>query len=148
MSNTPDLNIPFPDEYQDPFFVDYTDQMNDLESWLKISWEEGQLLVYGGGTISFSSPNVTWSSDIIIESPMTGNKVTITADTQQIDDNEILWATGLTRPLANATITTFGRGATGPGWDSTKFPLFKRVGSNIYLIRHSIGLERLTLRTP
>jgi hypothetical protein len=148
MASTTKLGISYPDENENPFHVTHATGMGELDDVLAILWEEATLIVVGGGTITLAGGSAQWSAPIYIVSGRTRNTITVPAGSTPIADGEIVSLSGVTRPIANETKSTFSASATGPSWAPALLPLFYRRGNNLYLIRQRVGLELLTLDDP
>lgn len=148
MASTTRYGIDYPDENENPFHVTHAAGMAELDTLLAILHEEATLVVVGGGEITLGGGSVAWSAPIYIVSGRTRNTITVPAGSTPIADGQIASLTGITRPLANETKSTFSTTLTGPQWDTALLPLFYRRGNNVYLIRQRIGLELLTLDDP
>jgi len=143
MAATSVLLIPEPDEFDDPFTAGHLAGMENVDLWLRTIWEEATLSVAGGGTLSLAGNTFSWSEAIEIFSPRTNKKITVAAASITIADGEVASLTGVTRPMANQTLSSWEINSTGPLWDTTKLTVFRRSGSNVYICRPGNGLERV-----
>lgn len=148
MASTTVLGIDYPSENENPFHVTHATGMEEIDEWIRIAWEDALVLVRGGGTITLTGDTLEWTASILVESPFSGNVITIPASSTTILDGEIVSVNAVTRPIATETKSGLSKSTTGPGWDKTKLPLFKRVGSNVYVIRQSLGLEDVVVSAP
>jgi hypothetical protein len=143
------LSITYPSEFQDPFFDDFEDMLtaaNGIEDWLLIMWEDASLSVLGGGVFTLVGNTLAWSAPLYLVSGRTNQTLTVLASNTTILDGEIASLTGLTRPLVSAVVNTWEHGAVGPGWSRSKLPVFKRIGTEVYLVRNQLGTgERVTI---
>lgn len=150
MANTPILNTAYPDEYEDPFFASFESMLhtasNSLEEWLTIVWEDASIVVVGGGTIALAGNTVSWSAPLYLVSGRTNQTLTVNAGSTTILDGEIASLTGLTRPLVSAVVSAWEHTVTGPEWSRSKLPVFRRIGTEVYLVRNQLGAaERVTI---
>lgn len=74
MPNTPRVKIPYPEEAADPWFDKFEQTMLALDEALYAAREDRNLVITGGGTISFDSTtgSLAWTDDIDIITPITG----------------------------------------------------------------------------
>lgn len=146
---TSTLSITYPSEFQDPYFDDFEDMLtaaNGIEDWLLVMWEDASISVLGGGVVTLAGNIVSWSDTLYLVSGRTNQTLTVAAGSTTILDGEIASLTGLTRPLVSAVVNTWEHSAGGPSWSRSKLPVFKRIGSEIYLVRNQLGAyERVTL---
>lgn len=79
MSETPILEIPYPDEGQEEFFSAFVSMMRELERITLMNKIQNSLFLGGGGTISFSTTTniLQWTEDFILPIPQYGKKITI-----------------------------------------------------------------------
>lgn len=96
-----------------------------------------------GGTFALVGSTLSWSADIKIFSGRSNAVITIAAGSITLADGHVAWLNGVSRPIATETLGSIGTGATGPGWDISKMPLFRRIGSNVYMLRSGYGLDRV-----
>jgi len=79
MDKTTFLEIPYPDENQDPFYLAYRQQMEAMSRVMFMSKIQAQLLLGGGGNITFnhSTNLLTWTQDFIVPVYYYGYKLSI-----------------------------------------------------------------------
>lgn len=143
------LQIDYPAEFDNPFHVVHATGMEEIDLWLRTVWEDASLVVVGGGNMTLVADLFSWDAPIEIMCGRSGALITVPADSFTITDGQIAWLNGVSRPIVTDTLSSItAGGAPGPGWDKTKIPLFYRSGSNVYLFRNVIGLERVTVPVP
>ena len=146
---TATLGINYPSEFQDPYFNDFEDMLlatNGVEQWLLVMWEDASISVLGGGVFTLIGNTLSWSDTMYLVSGRTNQTLTVLASSTTILDGEIASLTGLTRPIVSAVVNTWERSALGPSWSRSKLPAFKRIGTEVYVVRNQLGAyERVTL---
>jgi hypothetical protein len=147
MATTSVLGIQFPSEYDDPFTAIHLAGMEEIDEWLRIIWEEANLIIVGGGTFQLAGDVFSWSDTIRIINGRTNKVITVAAGNVTIPDGEVASLTGVTRPMANQALSSWDVAAGGPVYDKAKLAVFRRVGSNVYTFNNVIGLERVTTDT-
>lgn len=73
------LKIAYPEEHQDPFYETYESQVNSTDEILFMQKIQNNLIIGGGGIISFSSitQQLTWTQDFIVPVFHYGKKITL-----------------------------------------------------------------------
>lgn len=142
---TTNLAIRYPSEYADPFWTDYVNQMADLDDKLVAALEDASLVMEGGGDLDLTGDTFSWSEDFKLVCSRTGAILTIPAGNTTITDGQISSLSGLSRPLATGSVSSFVASTSGPAYDTTKVPVFHRSGSNVYLIHAQAGLGLVTV---
>jgi len=142
------LNLTSPSEFDDPFHAIHQTGMEEIDVWLRIMWEEASLLIVGGGTMTLVGNLFSWGDTIRVINVRTNRVITVLAGNVTILDGEVASLTGVTRPLANQTLSSWSASSSGPAYDETQLPIFRRVGNNVYFCRNEIGLERVVLEAP
>lgn len=144
-TSTSVLNITYPSEFEDPFHVSHATGMEELDEWLRIIWEEATLMVVGGGKFTLVGDTFSWDETIEIINPRTNKRITVAAGSITIADGRVAALTGVTRPMVNQALSAWEINTTGPLYDKTKLTVFRRSGSNVYICRPGVGLERVTV---
>lgn len=140
---TPILELPFPAENDDPFHTNFNTAIDATDGYLAAALEDASCMLAEGGTFALVGSTLSWSADIKIFSGRSNAVITIAAGSITLADGHVAWLNGVSRPIATATLGSISTGATGPGWDISKMPLFRRIGSNVYMLRSGYGLDRV-----
>jgi len=101
MPTTRKLDIEYPAESQPEWYDVFVAMMNDLDSKLWLSIENGYLFLAGGGTVSFeiATSTLTWTEDFEVHSSLSGGKVVIPAGSLAgISDGDVIYVE-ISRPL-------------------------------------------------
>jgi hypothetical protein len=145
MTTTSGLAITYPTEFENPFTTTFAIGIEEVDLWLRCALEDALTMLVGGGNMALVTNTFSWDAALYLIAGRSGQVVTIPAGSITLADGYVAWLTGLTRPLVSATLSSISTGAAGPGWDKTKWPLFYRIGTNVYLFCNVIGLERVTV---
>lgn len=140
---TPILALPFPAENDNPFHTNFNTAIDATDAYLAAALEDASCMLAEGGTFALVGSTLSWSSDIKIFAGRSNAVITIAAGSITLADGHVAWLNGLSRPIVTATLGSISSGASGPGWDVTKMPLFRRVGTNVYMLRSGYGLDRV-----
>lgn len=142
---TPILAATFPAENDDPFHVNFETGIDAFDSFIASSLEDASCVLAEGGTFTLVGGTLSWSGDIKIIAARSNEVITIPSGSVAIADGHVAWLNGITRPIITASLSSISTGATGPGWDTTKMPLFRRIGTNVYMLRSGYGLDRVVV---
>lgn len=140
---TPILAMPFPAENDNPFHTNFNTAIDQTDSFVAAALEDASCVMAEGGTFALVGSTLSWSSDIKIIAARSNEVITIAAGSITLADGHVAWLNGISRPIETATLGSISTGATGPGWDVSKMPLFRRIGSNVYMLRSGFGLDRV-----
>lgn len=143
MSQTTGLLIQYPNEYENPFFATHAAGMEAMDLWLRTALEDANIAMCGGGQMTLVTDTFAWSEPLYLVAARSNAVITVAAGSITLADGHVAWLNGLTRPIVTAVLASISSGATGPGWDKTKLPLFRRIGTNVYPLHNIIGLERV-----
>lgn len=79
MANTPILGIPYPDEDAETYYDVYVSQMRELERLTLSAKIQNNLIIGGGGTVSFNAGTnlLNWTSDFTLPVLVFGKKITV-----------------------------------------------------------------------
>jgi len=132
MSNTPRMNWPFPNENQDPWYIALENFAKALDASGYASREDRQLILFGGGTITWSATGstLTWSAPIQIISPISGFLLSMAAGSVTIEDGQVLFVSLVRAPTLNRTVEAQVENQV-PQTDLA-YLLAARVGDSIY----------------
>lgn len=92
METTQRLNITFPGEFEDPFFDNFKAFANGVDSWLSASVSDRNIVIRGGGDISFDrvTGTLVWNQEFEIWQLVTGFKTTVSAGSAVVNEGESL----------------------------------------------------------
>lgn len=132
MANTPRMNWPFPNENQDPWYVALENFAKALDASGFASREDRQLILIGGGTITWSVTGslLQWSAPIRVISPISGFLLTVAAGAVTIEDGQALFVSLVRAPTMNRTVEA--RVENQVPQTDLAYILAARVGNNIY----------------
>ena len=79
MASTPLLNIPFPDEDNESWYQTYVSQMREMERLMLMGKLHSNLLIGGGGSLSFNigTNTFSWTADFLLPVLHFGRVITI-----------------------------------------------------------------------
>ena len=104
MARTPLVKIPYPSENQKDFWPIFEQMLNTIDSFFYALREDRNLFFREGGTFSLDvSNNLTWTSDLTIQSPLSGFRVSYAAGTLVITDGQVLYVRVPRTLTSNAT---------------------------------------------
>lgn len=134
MANTTDLlRIPIPDENKPNWAQAFKTFSNGVDAFLYGTVEDRNLLsLFGGGTVSFTTDTLSWSSAIFIISPYTGNRQNIAAGSIQLNDGEVAFVQ-ITRNAQSTVALTLQKASvlSSLRLDSV-FEICRRIGSSVF----------------
>jgi hypothetical protein len=98
MEATPLLQIPYPSENDNPFFGGFVTMINDVDAKLLAAREDRNLVLFSGGTFTWSASTSTlsWSGNLSIFSPLTGYVLYVPAGSIVVQSGQ-LFGVSLTR---------------------------------------------------
>ncbi len=146
MPNTPRMQWPFPSENQDPWFDGMESYFIAADASGYAGRENDQLVLSGGGDVSFNASVVGWTENIDIFAAYTGYKWTIEGPSQfTLEDGQIAYVTLTRAPSRNLTITPVVSYQLPVGDNTVVFAV--RNGSAVYF-RNGSSVEAGTSITP
>lgn len=97
-NETARMAIPYPSEFEDPWFAAFVSLMESLDGHDFAAFEDRNLFVMGGGTFSWDAgtSTLTWGGDLELNTPSTGNLQTLAAGSQVISDGQ-MWVVDVSR---------------------------------------------------
>ena len=111
MPTTSRMTFPYPADQQDPWYDSFVGMVNALDSSCYAAREDRQIVIMGGGTISFTIDlgtdiaTLSWNSSIYIASPLTGFVWSIAPGSKSIVDGQMLYVNLVRAPTDNLTLT-------------------------------------------
>jgi len=132
MPNTTKMLWPFPAEDQDPWYETFASMVSAMDASAYAAREDRQLLLGGGGIISFdaSSGLLTWSADFEIFSTISGFLLSIPAGSVTLADGQMAYTVVTRSPTQDLTLG-FTVADTAPSTDGALVFVFRR-GSAVY----------------
>lgn len=99
------MGVPYPVEFEDPWYATFESTMGALDGHDFAGFEDRNLFVLKGGTFTWDATisTLTWTADIELNTPSTGNLQILAAGSQIIENGE-LWVVDATRG-ASDTVT-------------------------------------------
>lgn len=145
MATTSGLGLHYPTENEDPFHVTHALGMTEIDLFLRCALEDASSVLVGGGELLLAANVFSWSAPFYLIATRSNAVATIPAASVSLPDGHVAWVNNVTRPLATDVYVSVGSGATGPAWDRTKIPLFRRSGNNVWCVRQALGLGVVTV---
>lgn len=132
MPNSNRMNWPFPSENSAPWYDSFEDMVTALDASGYASREDRNIVIAGGGALSWvlGTSTFSWTADIQILSTVTGHILTIAPDSLTLDDGEIAYV-NLVRSPTTSSARTPQIASQIPGSDNA-FLIALRVGDAIY----------------
>jgi hypothetical protein len=123
---------PYPSKDTDPWFDVFESMIAAMDASGYASREDRSIILSEGGTVSFTASTglLSWSSAIVMLSPIAAFKESIPAATVTILDGQILYINIVRSPLGNLTLSSFVANQL-PNTD-TAMALAIRSGANVY----------------
>jgi hypothetical protein len=122
----------YPAENRDPWFDDFESFVEGLDVSGYASREDRNIVIGGGGTISWDvgTSLLTWTSDILIVSPLLGFLLRVGSGSVSLDEGQFFYAVIVRAPTGN-TVLSVGVVNQVPS-DDTSFVLAVRIGDRIH----------------
>jgi hypothetical protein len=100
------MNWPYPSENQDPWYSPFEDMVSAMDASSHASREDRNILMGGGGTVSFSSTTgaLAWGEDFEIYSTEVGFLFTIAATSVVLTDGQVLYVDLVRSPTAGTVL--------------------------------------------
>lgn len=132
MPQSPRMNWPYPAENVEQWFEAFKSFVESTDASGFASREDRQLILIGGGTITWSATGatLTWTGPLKVISPIAGFLLTVAAGSVTMEDGQVLYATIVRAPTLNRTVTV-AVGNQVPQSDDA-YLLAARVGDTIY----------------
>lgn len=145
------LEIPFPDQGENPYFNTFKSMMNNIDDRVFSAVVDRNLIIKGGGDWTFDAGNdtVSWSSDITIHSHVTGYRVNITGpDSVTIEDGWFGYGEIVRTPQSNSSISMQSAAKLSQSMDKLDdlVVMFRREGSEL-IFRNSAVLSDIDTKT-
>jgi hypothetical protein len=105
MPNSTKMLWPYPNQDQDPWYDAFVAFVAAMDSSVYMSREDRQLVIHGGGSISFTDPTLTWTAPIYVFSPATGFYAQIAAGSASITAGQVAYIDMPRSMTANQTVT-------------------------------------------
>lgn len=142
MALTPRLQFPYPDEFQDPWYEGFVALMNAVDSACYAAREDRNIILMGGGDVSFvaAAGTVSFSDDVYLLSAVTGYRWRIAAGvTNGVTDGKLLVLTLVRAPTGTTTLTISVADHV-PNTD-TALVLAVRSGARLYFRNGSVAQD-------
>lgn len=104
MPTTPRMRWPFPAENQDPWYDALESFFEAADLSVYASRESENLIITGGGDVSYASGVVSWTDDLAVLAPITGFNWLAVAASVTIEDGYLLWFDAVRAPSTNMTV--------------------------------------------
>lgn len=107
MSTTPRTKIPYPEPDAEPWMSMFESMMLALDNALYASREDRNVVISGGGTLTFNATTgvLTWSDTISILAPITGYLWNIPAGNVTLSDGQLFYISVTRGPQSSQTFT-------------------------------------------
>lgn len=132
MPNTPRMNWPYPNENQESWYEALKSFAEAMDSSGYASREDRNLILSGGGTVSWDATSATldWDDIIQIFSPNTGFKIQLAAASVTISDGQVLYVSLTRAPTQNLVLTPVVAGQVSS--DDQALVIAARLGTQLY----------------
>lgn len=113
MPNSPRVLIPYPSENQDPFYDAFVSMVNAIDAALYAEREDRQIVLMGGGTVTFivdggtGAATLTWTLPISISAPLTGFRWEVPSPSPSLVlvEGDAVYVELVRSPTQNITLT-------------------------------------------
>ena len=130
MPNSPRMEWPIPTENQNPWYEAFVAFISAQDSSAFAAREDRQIIMLGGGVVSWAAPTLTWTSVFRLTAPIEGFLWEVPIGSVTIEDGEALYATLVRGPTSNMTVSV-AVASQVPSSDQA-IVLAVRVGTRIY----------------
>ncbi len=133
MSNIERMNWPVPDNNKKSWYSDFTSLVESQAAAAYSAREDRSIVLCGGGSRAFNSGTgvFSWSSAILLISPISGVTLTVNPGSIVITDSQWCFVSLVRNPLTPATVIIKVAGAL-PG-DNDSFAIGVRLGAALAL---------------
>lgn len=109
MAITPRSHLPYPDEQRDPWWQQFLDLVQAIDANVFAEWEDRNMLVMGGGLVSWNAitNTLTWATNIEFNAAPTGFLWRVLAGNLAVLDGEYVYFQAVRSPLNNVAVTFF-----------------------------------------
>lgn len=108
MPLSPRIKVTYPAVNKDNWYNDFVSMVNGFDAALFANREDRNLLLTGGGTVSFDIAldvgTLTWDDTIDIVCPSTGFFCTVAANTITLEDRDLFYVQLVRAPLSNTEV--------------------------------------------
>lgn len=106
MTTTPRAHLPYPDEQTDPWWQKFLDLVQAIDANVFAEWEDRNLLVMGGGIVSWNAitETLTWADIIEFNSAPTGFLWRVLAGSMLVRDGEYVYFQAIRSPINNVAV--------------------------------------------
>lgn len=132
MTNTNKMLWPYPTKDSDPWFTGFEAMTGAMDSSGYAAREDRNILISGGGLVSFtaSSGVLSWAADIVFLSTIAGYKLTLAAGSTVLVDGACLYVNVTRSPTGNLSVSQFTASQV-PNTDSAML-VAVRSGTGVY----------------
>lgn len=127
---TPRMAWPFPEEDDDPWFDTFVDLMRAQDQSGFAAREDRNIVVSGGGTVSWNAPTFQWTLPFQVWSPSTGFYTQFLATSLMVQDGEVVRAEIVRAPGLNTSVA-IEVASIAQNTDNS-FILARRVGDTLW----------------
>jgi len=106
VATTPRSHLPYPDEQRDPWWQQFLDLVQAVDANVFAEWEDRNLIVMGGGIVSWNaiSETLTWAQNIEFNSAPTGFLWRVLAGNLTVRDGEYVYFQAVRAPINNVAV--------------------------------------------
>lgn len=132
MPNTIKMLWPYPTKDTNPWFDAFEDMVNAVEASAYASREDRNIILSGAGDVSFTAGSgvLTWSSEIVVYSPISAYRLSIPVGNVTLADGQRFYVDVTRSPTGNASLVAIV-GNQVPN-SNTALLIALRDGSSIY----------------
>jgi len=140
MPTTSRTSLKYPARGQEPWFDLFEAMLNQLDAMLYAHREDRNILIVGGGTLSWdaTSNTLSWNAPIVLNSPQKGFQESVAAGSIEIAESQVLYVDVSRNPGSNIALTA-RRAATVPNTDDGLL-LCYRYGTSLWW-RNGLRME-------
>jgi hypothetical protein len=124
------MEWPIPTENQNPWYEAFTALVAAQDGSAFAAREDRQVIMLGGGTVSWTAPTLTWDASIFLTAPIEGFLWSVPAGSVTIEEGQALYATLVRGPTGNTPVVV-AVGSQVPSSDQA-LVLAVRIGTRIY----------------
>jgi hypothetical protein len=124
------MSFPYPGRDDEPWYDKFEDFAEALDAAGYAAREDRSLIFAGGGTISWASGTLAWTSSIQVASTIGGRLLSVPAGSLALTDGDVMYITLTRYPLQNLTVSA-AKASQVPA-DNNNIAFAVRIGTRVY----------------